>query len=360
MGIQGLDKMKEIKIGNRLVGESHKCFLIAEAGVNHNGNLNNARKLIDIAVAAGADAVKFQTFITKNLLLNDIKKAPYQRLSSNKSESQTDMIKHLEMDREFHFQVVDYCLKNKIIFLSTPYCLESLNLLLELDVPAIKVASTDATNLIFLEQVAKCNKPVLLSTGMCSLGEIEQAYQSLIQNGCQEISILKCTSNYPTEIGEVNLRAIVTLSNVFDVIIGFSDHTEGVGASPYAVTMGVKIIEKHFTIDKNMKGPDHKASLSPDELCQWVREIRKVELMLGSKEIFPTENEIITKKYLQKNLVTKTYLKKNDIITKEKITSKRTGGVGIKANEYKEIIGARVIRDVEENEPIYWNYLEKM
>ncbi|MDP8210684.1 MAG: N-acetylneuraminate synthase [Candidatus Stygibacter australis] len=350
--------MEDFKIGNRIIGNAHKCFLIAEAGVNHNGDLETARKLIDIAVDAGADAVKFQTFITKNLLLNDIEKAPYQKVTSKKDESQTEMIKHLELDRDFHLQLVDYCSKKQIIFLSTPYCLESLDLLVELDVPAIKIASTDATNLIFLEQVAKCKKPILLSTGMCSLAEIEQAYQCLKQNGCQDISIFKCTSNYPTEAVEVNLRAILTLRNAFDVVIGFSDHTEGVGASPYAVTMGAKIIEKHFTISKDMKGPDHKASLNPDELRKWVKEIRKVEVMLGSKSVYPTASEQLNKNYLQKNLVAKSRIEKGELLTKDKLAAKRTGGIGIRANAYKEIIGSRATRTIDENHPIMWSYFQ--
>lgn len=348
-----------IKIGNNVIGNCSPCFIIAEAGVNHNGSLDMAKQLVDVAVKAGVDAVKFQTYKTDDLILVDIEKASYQKCTTNAGESQTEMLKRLEIDKAFHVELINYCEEKNILFLSTCYDEDSLNLLVELSVAAIKIASTDTTNLLFLEKVAKTKKPVILSTGMCSLPEIEQAYQCLKENGCKELALLKCTSNYPTDPKEVNLRAMVTMNNSFEAVIGFSDHTEGVGASPYAVAMGAKIVEKHFTLDKDLEGPDHQASLSPDELILWVKEIRKVEQMLGSKEILPTESEKETKKALQKCLVSSVDLKKGDTIARTNIAAKRTGGRGISASELYNVLGLELIRDISQNQPIDWSYLEE-
>lgn len=347
-----------INIGGRVIGEGRPCFIIAEAGVNHNGSPDLARRLVDAAVRAGADAVKFQTFKTEDLILKDIEKASYQKRTTNAGESQAQMLKKLEIGKDFHAALIKYCAEKNITFLSTCYEEKSLNLLIELGVPAIKIASTDMTNLLFLEKVAKKGRPVILSTGMSSLPEIKDAYRCLKENGCNDIALLKCTSNYPTDPGEVNLRGMETIKNSFDAVIGFSDHTEGLGASPYAVALGAKIIEKHFTLDKDLDGPDHKASLSPDELVLWVKEIRKVEQMLGSKDIMPTESEKETKIALQKCLVSKANLKKGDKITRENIVAKRTGGRGICAGESYRILGLKLTRDMPEDQPICWPYLE--
>lgn len=348
-----------INIGNKVIGDGYPCFIIAEAGVNHNGSLDLAKKLIDVAVEAGVDAVKFQTFKTEDLILAGVEKALYQKGTTYAGESQAEMLKKLEIDKDFHIALIKYCAEKNIIFLSTCYEEKSLNLLMELDVPAIKIASTDTTNLMFLERVAKKGKPVILSTGMSSLLEVEQAYQCLKDNGCKELALLKCTSNYPTDIKEVNLRAMVTLEKKFDTVVGFSDHTEGLGASPYAVALGAKVIEKHFTLDKNLQGPDHRASLSPDELILWVEEIRKVEEMLGSKEIQPTQSEKETKKALQKYLVSMVGLRKGDQITRENIVAKRTGERGIPASEIYRVLGMKLTRDILPNQPMCWSDLEK-
>jgi N-acetylneuraminate synthase len=343
-----------VKIGERIVGDGYPVFLIAEAGVNHNGDLETAKKLIDIAIEVGADAVKFQTYKTENLILENVDKAQYQRSTTGKDGSQADMLRSLEIDRAFHKALIEHCEDRNIIFLSTPYGAESLALLIDLNVPAIKIASTDTTNLKFLAQVGECAKPVILSTGMSSLSEIEKAFSCLKENGCTEIAILKCTSNYPTKPENVNLRGLTTLKNCFDTVIGFSDHTQGVGASPFAAAMGAKIIEKHFTLDKSMEGPDHKASLSPDQLDRWVKEIRKVELMLGKKELMPTKSEKEIKRVLQKCLVSQVKLKKGVPISKENIDAKRTGGVGIPAIDFENVIGLKPVSDINENKPIFW------
>ncbi len=346
-----------IQISNRKVGDQYPCFIVAEAGVNHNGKIEIAKELVKKASEAYADAVKFQSFKVSDLILSHVEKAPYQQETSSGSQSQTKMLEDLQIDRHFHEEIIEYCKTMGIIFLSTPYNEGCLNLLLELDVPAIKVASTDTTNLLFLEKVARSGKPVILSTGMCTFDEIEQAYLCLVENGCKEIAILKCTSNYPTQEEEVNLRGIGTLKNSFEAVIGFSDHTESIGATPYAVAMEAKIVEKHFTIDKSMKGPDHKASLDPEELKDWVRTIKRVESMMGRKHIIPTDSEKVNKLFLQKNLVAKKAIKKGEEINNSNIVAKRTGGRGIKANEGLSVLGIKAARNININEIIYHSYL---
>lgn len=348
---------KLIKIGQKLVGDDYPCFIIAEAGVNHNGSLKMAKQLVDAAVEAGADAVKFQTYITEDLILADIEKAAYQKVTTNANESQTKMLKRLEIDEAFHIELIKHCNQKKIMFLSTCYEEKSLALLLKLGIPVIKVASTDTTNLLFLEMIAKTGKPVILSTGMCDISEIQQAYLCLRENGCEHLALLKCTSNYPTDEREVNLKAMITLKEKFDAVVGFSDHTAGTGASPYAVSMGANIIEKHFTLDKNLDGPDHKASLSVDELVVLVKEIRKVELMLGSNTLMPTASEVNTKKALQKYLVSKVGIKKGEVITPDHITAKRTNGKGIAALDYFKVIGKTCKCEISINQPIESSFL---
>lgn len=350
--------MAHFQIDKRMVGDSYDCFIIAEAGVNHNGSLKIAKQLIEVAARIGADAVKFQTFQVNNLILENVHKAPYQTRTTDKHDSQMNMLKKLQIDEDFHVQLIQHCKRNNILFLSTPYDEQSLDMLIKLEVPAIKIASTDATNLLFLEKVAKTKKPVILSTGMCDISEVKAAYHCLRDNGCKDLALLKCTSDYPTKPAEVNLRAMVNLSKIFDAVIGFSDHTYGIGASPYAVALGAKIVEKHFTLDKKLPGPDHEASLSPEELKEWIREIEKVEIMLGSAEIFPTKSEQINKRILQKNLVSKIEMKKGTVLSRNNLIAKRTGGIGIPAVNIYEVLGHRSIKKINKDQPIHWSMLE--
>jgi len=350
----------QIKINNKIIGHKHPAFLIAEAGVNHNGNLENAKKMIDIALASGADAVKFQTFNVSDLILQNVEKASYQKVTTSSDENQFEMLKKLEINKNFHQELINYCNQKGIMCLSTPYDEKSLELLLELDVPAIKIASTDTTNLLFLEKIAKTEKPIILSTGMCNICEIEQANRCLRSNGCHELALLKCTSNYPTEPKEVNLNAMLSLATNFDdAVIGFSDHTSGVGASPYAVAMGAKIVEKHFTIDKTMEGPDHRASLDPDELKTWVKEIRHVEQLLGDSDLSPANCEKEIKKSLQKSIVSKTEIKAGEVLSRDNLTAKRTGGIGIPASMTYEILGKKSNVRIEKNTVLHWNSLKE-
>jgi len=348
-----------ISVGNKIIGDGHPCFIIAEAGVNHNGSLKLAKQLIDAAAQAGVDAIKFQTYKTEEVIIEGIEKAPYQKQTTNPNESQTAMLKKLEIDKNFHYELLKSCKKKGILFLSSCYSEYSLNLLMELDVPILKIASMDIVNPLFLETVAQTGKPVIVSTGMSTFSEVEQAYQCVKNNGCKEIAILKCTSNYPAALNEVNLRGMKTLRERFDAVIGFSDHTQGLGASPYAVAAGAKIIEKHFTLDKNLEGPDHKASLSPEELVLLVKEIRRVEEMLGSEEIRPTEGEKETSKAMRRSLVCKGDLKEGDIITRKNIAAKRTGGKGISTVEFYKVLGLELTRDMSKDQPIDWSYLGK-
>jgi len=347
-------------IGSKKIGEGQPCFIIAEAGVNHNGRLDYAKCLIDFAVDAGVDAVKFQTFITEDVIVEGIEKAAYQRLTTDSGESQTAMLRRLEINEDFHKELVEYCRQKKIIFLSTCSEEKSLDLLESLGVPVFKLASMDAVNPMFLEKVARKGKPVILSTGMCSEVEIERAYTCLRDNGCREIALLKCTSNYPTPPDKVNLNAMRVMQAHFDAVIGFSDHSQGIGASPYAVAMGARIIEKHFTLDKSLDGPDHQASLSPEELAQFVREIRKVELMLGHGNIVPADSEMETRLALRRSLVFSEALKKGGTLSRKHINAKRTGGKGLASSEFYNVLGCKLLCDVRKDQPLEWGYFSRV
>ena len=350
--------MKQIRIGDRTIGDGYPCFIIAEAGVNHNGKLDLALQLVDEAAAAGADAVKFQTYRTDELILPDISKAPYQQRTTDRDEKQEEMLRALEIDESFHQKVMRRCRKKQLLFLSTPYDIPSLDLLVSLGVPAVKIASTDTTNLLFLESVAAAGKPVILSTGMSTLAEIEQAVECLRKNGCRELAILKCTSDYPTRPEEVNLAAMNRLEEMFGAVTGFSDHTRGVGAAPYAAARGAHIIEKHFTLDKELPGPDHQASLSTGELKELISRIREVELYLGSGEVGPTEREIVNKRSLQKHLVAGEALHTGTVLSRDHLRAKRTGGEGIPAADLYSVLGKRVKVSLQVNSPLQWANLE--
>jgi N-acetylneuraminate synthase len=342
---------KKIKIGNFLLSEDSATFIIAEAGVNHGGDINLAKKLVDIGVEAGVNAVKFQAFKADKLILSSVKKATYQRQTTSTKESQYNMLRKLEISKEINKELKDYCEKKGIIFLTTPFEEDSLDELDALDLPAYKISSTDLTNLPFLEKVAKKGKPIILSTGMSYLAEVEMAL-SKISEYCKDVILLQCTANYPVNDDEVNLLIINTFHKHFDILVGFSDHTTGLGAAPCAVAMGAKVIEKHFTIDKNLEGPDHKASLNPSELIRLVREIRKVECYLGISIKIPTISELETRMSLQKCIVAATRIKKGDMFTPDKIIAKRTGGRGISPLYYEQILGRTAKRGFEKNEII--------
>lgn len=255
---------KNINIGTLEISEKARTFIIAEAGVNHNGDMCLAREMIDAASESGADAVKFQSFKADGLILKNIGKVPYQKATTDAAESQHEMLKRLEVATGQMMGLMEYCGKKKITFLSTPFEKESLDELDEMGVPAFKIAATDLTNIQFLRQAAEKGKPIILSAGMCYLEEVERALDAIYPIN-KDVILLQCTANYPIEDSEANINVIRTFKEKFDILVGYSDHSQGVGASPYAVAAGAKVIEKHFTLDKGMEGPDHKASVTPDE-----------------------------------------------------------------------------------------------
>lgn len=349
---------QEINIGNKTINENNQSFIIAEAGVNHNGKIDMAKKLVDAAVKAGVDAVKFQTFSTDRLIIKDTKKAKYQINNTGNKESQYDMLKKLELSFEDHKIIKDYCDKNNITFLSTPYDAESADMLDQLGVLAYKVSSSDNTNLPFLKYLSKKDKPVILSTGMSYLGEISEAVRVFENNNFKDLILLHCVSNYPISMEKVNLKAIKTLKENFNTIVGYSDHTAGIGAAPYSISLGAKVIEKHFTLDKDLSGPDHKASLNPSELKETVDLIRKVEKAMGTGIKAPILEERDSKKKLQKSIVSKKDISKNEVITEDKLTTKRPG-TGISPIYIDEVVGKKINIDIEKDTILKINMLKE-
>lgn len=342
---------QEITIGNRLIGGRAGTFIVAEAGVNHGGDMALAKRLIDLAVRAGVDAVKFQAFRTEQLILKNVAKAPYQKRTTEPGESQYEMLKKLELDSRQYREIASYCRAAKIVLLITPFDEVSLDELDALDLPAYKIASTDLTNLPFLKKVAQKNKPVLLSTGMSYLPEIEAALKEISKYNTQVV-LLQCGANYPLGDDEANLRVIETFRRRFNVLVGFSDHTRGLGATPYAVALGACVVEKHFTYDKRLPGPDHRASLSPSELARLVKEIRKVERYLGAAVKEPSRSEQGTRLSLQKYLVAARNIRAGEAFSSSNLIAKRTGGLGISPIKYYSVLGKRAKKSFHKDEII--------
>ena len=328
---------KHFKVANKIISENTPVFIIAEAGVNHNGDINKAKELIDVAASAGVDAVKFQAFKTENLILKDVEKAPYQQKTTDSKESQFEMLKSLEINQKQNRELIEYCNNKNIIFLSTPFDEDSIDELVELDLPAFKVASTDTTNLPFLKKLALTGKPLFLSTGMSYLAEIEMALEEIYPHN-KNVVLLQCTANYPIADEEANLNVINEYQSCFDIIVGYSDHSVGLGAALYSIPMGVRVVEKHFTLNTGEKGPDHKASLTPKQLVEFVKEVRKVEKYMGNSVKKPSFAETKTRKSLQKCLVAKKEILKGELITLDNIVAKRTGGIGISPIYYKDLL----------------------
>lgn len=269
----------------------NRVFIIAEAGVNHNGDIETAKRLVDVAAVAGADAVKFQTFKAENLVCKNARKADYQMETTDQEESQFEMLKKLELTPSMHERLLEYCNQKNIMFLSTPFDIESLHYLITLGCEMIKIPSGEITNYPFLKEVGKTGKKVILSTGMSTLEEVRDAVKVLKDNGSSDVTVLHCNTEYPTPYNDVNLQAMYTLKKELGIPAGYSDHTQGIEVPIAAAALGASVIEKHFTLDKTMEGPDHKASLEPDELQAMVRAIRNIEGALGSGEKVPSESE---------------------------------------------------------------------
>ena len=326
-------------------------YIIAEAGVNHNGKLDLALKLCDAAKEAGVDAVKFQTWKTENIVTAQARQAAYQTENTGVEESQYDMLKGLELSYDHFRTIQDYCKRIGIGFLSTPDEEESLEFLVSLGLPFIKVGSGEVTNIPYLRKIGSCKKPVILSTGMSNIAQVALAYDTLLQAGADGVSLLHCTTNYPCPYNEVNLKAMITLREAFKCTVGYSDHTMGTEVPVAAVAMGAQIIEKHFTLDKNMEGPDHKASLEPAELKLMVRQIRNIEVALGDGIKRPNKSEAENAMVVQKSILAKRPIKKGEILTEDILTVKRAGK-GISASLWDSVIGAPAIKDFEIDELI--------
>ena len=317
-----------------------KTFIIAEAGVNHNGSIELAFKLIDTAKEAGADAVKFQSFKAASLVSKKAEKAEYQKLTTDSNESQYEMIKRLELNFEDHIKLIEYCKSKNIIFLSSPFDLDSIDLLNNLGLETFKIPSGEIINLPYLRKIGNLNKKVILSTGMADLGEIEDALDILIVSGTKKenITVLHCNTEYPTPFEDVNLEAMLTIKNAFDVKVGFSDHTNGIEVPIAAVALGADVIEKHFTLDRNMEGPDHKASLEPTELKAMIESIRNIEKALGDGIKKPSKSELKNKPIARKSLVAIKRIEIGESFTENNISIKRPGN-GISPMRWDEIIG---------------------
>jgi len=350
------DSMIKIKIGNKWVGEGQPCFIIAEAGVNHNGDIEIAKKLIDAAKDAGADAVKFQTFKTENVVTKHTQMAEYQKKNTEKEESQFEMIKKFELDYKDFEALREYCDKRGITFLSTPHSSDAIDFLEPL-VPVYKVGSGDLTNIPFLRELAKKRKPIILSTGMATLDEIDEAVKTVRKSGDNKIILLQCVTSYPARTEDVNLRVIQTLKQAFKLPAGLSDHTLSTIIPAVATAMGACVIEKHFTLDKNLPGPDHKASLEPEELKEMIRNIRDVEKAMGDGIKRPTAEEEEIKKIVRKSIVAKVDIPKRSTITRDMLEIKRPG-TGIPPKYVEEVIGAKAKIGIHKEEVIEWNKIE--
>jgi N,N'-diacetyllegionaminate synthase len=328
-------------------------LIIAEAGVNHNGSLETAKQLVDVASESGADMVKFQTFSADRQVTISANKAEYQNQTTDASESQHAMIRKLELSREMHEDIIAYCKQSNIEFFSTGFDTQSIDMLIDLGLEQLKIPSGEITNLPYLRHIGKFGKPVILSTGMAILGEIEAALEVLETSGTprSQITVLHCNTEYPTPMEDVNLRAMLAIRDAFGVKIGYSDHTLGTEVSVAAVAMGATVIEKHFTLDRNLPGPDHKASLEPEELKEMVQAIRNIEKAMGDGIKRPSTSEMKNIPIARKSIVAANPIKAGESFTNKNLTVKRPG-IGISPMRWDEVIGRSAIRDFEADELI--------
>lgn len=337
--------MQTISIAGKKIGEKQRTFVIAEAGLNHNGRLALALKLVDAAARAGADVVKFQTFRAGQVVIEKGKMASYQKRNIGKTTSQQEMLRKLELLEKWYPKLIEHCRRRGILFLSTPHGgFDSVDLLAKYNVPAFKFGSGDLTNTPLLEYAARLKKPMIVSTGMATLPEVKEAVHSIRKARNNKIILLHATTNYPTPPKEVNLRAMQTLRKL-GVVVGYSDHTEGTGTSIAAVMLGACVIEKHFTLDRTLPGPDHKASLEPDELAQMVREIRAMPLILGDGIKRPQKSERAMIQTVRKSIVSARAIKKGERFTKENLAIKRPGN-GIPPRKWSTILRKRAVQSI--------------
>jgi N,N'-diacetyllegionaminate synthase len=340
-------------IGNRGIGDGEPVYIIGEAGVNHNGSLELAFELVDLAVEAGVDAVKFQTFKADSLNTPTAPKSTYHVETTGNDAHQTwyELLKSQELDKNQHVALIDYCHQKEITFLSTPYDRESVDLLADLGTEAFKVASTDTNNLPFLQYIASKQKPVVLSTAMCTMEEVKSAVGAVRTEGLESLAVLQCTGNYPASLTDANLRVMSTFLQHLDCIVGYSDHTEGLVAPIAATAMGAAIIEKHFTTDKTLPGPDHRMSLSPEDLIETVAVIRQTELALGASEKRVLELEEENRVKLRKSLVAARDICAGEILGTDNVTAKRPGD-GLPPSDFDRIVGRKTKDRIAEDDKI--------
>lgn len=348
---------QQLNIEEKRVGLQNPCFIIAEAGVNHNGDIVLAKKLIDAAVESGADAVKFQTFKAENVVTLTAEKAEYQKNTTGTRESQYEMIKKLELSEADFWVLSEYARDAGIIFLSTPFDEESVDLLDRIGVPAFKIPSGEITNFPLLKKVAEKSKPIILSTGMATLGEVEEALNYLRRNGAEDIILLHCTTSYPAPVKSVNLCAMETLRCAFQVPIGYSDHTEGITIPIAAAAMGACIIEKHFTLDSTLPGPDHQASLEPQELSAMVKAVRDVEVARGNGVKGPTKEEEEIKKVARRSIVAKRDICVGNVLKERDLAIKRPG-TGIEPRYLESILQMKARVSIQKDQVIQWDMVE--
>ena len=340
--------MQSVKIGKKEIGLEQPVFFIAEGGVNHNGNIDLAFKLIDEAVIAGADCIKFQTFKAENLVTQNAPKADYQLKVTDKAESQFKMLKDLELPFEDYERIIKYCKEKDMLFLSTPYNFEDVDFLDKLDVDAFKIASGQLVEPPFLAYVAKKNKPIILSTGMGYLSDVDVAVRTIRGAGNDQLILLQCVTNYPALAYESNLRAMNTIQQSTGCIVGYSDHTENDVSILGSVALGAKVIEKHFTLDKKMKGPDHKCSADPQELKELIEKVRLLESALGDGIKKPTDSEIANSKGMRRSLVLNGDFKKGHVLQAGDIGFKRPSSE-ISIGEYEEFLGKELSEDLNKD-----------
>ena len=340
-----------IKVGNNKIGFKKPVYIVAEAGVNHNGDVNIAKKLIKKAKKIGADCIKFQTFKANNIVTKKAPKADYQLNVTDAEESQYDMLKKLELDFDAYETIVKYCDDLNIDFLSTPYNKSDVDFLETFDVPAYKIASGQLTEIPFLEYIAKKNKPIILSTGMGSLAEVYEAVKAIKHHGNNDIVVMQCTTNYPSDIEDANINTLVTMKNSLQTLTGYSDHVPSNYACYAAVALGAKVVEKHFTLDREMSGPDHSSSLDIDGFSELIKGIRNIERALGNGFKAPTKKEKQNIYGMRRSLVALVDMKEGDIIDMENIGFKRPLN-GLPVKELKEIVGKRLSKRIKKDAPV--------
>jgi N-acetylneuraminate synthase len=335
-----------IRVADRIIGLGHPCFVIAEAGVNHNGQLDLALQLVDAAQQAGADAVKFQTFRAEAVVSPIAPKAEYQVANTQSNESQLDMVRELELTFDEFRQVHEHCQQRKMLFLSTPFDADSADFLDQLGMLAFKIPSGEITNFPLVTHIARKHKPIILSTGMANLAEIKEALEAIHATGNHDVVVLHCVSNYPASPSSTNLRAMSTMHDELHVDVGFSDHSQGIEIPLAAVALGACVIEKHFTLDRKLPGPDHKASLEPGELRDMIANIRNVEASLGDGVKRPTAEELKTAECARRSLVAASHIASGTVITDDMVAILRPG-TGLPPAMKPRVLGKRALRDLE-------------